>query len=257
MSAPWDAEHYLKFGEERTRPAQELAARVELPSPGTVIDLGCGPGNSTQVLLARWPDARIIGVDSSAEMIEAARGRYPDQEWIIADAATWSDGQKYDLVFSNAMLHWIPDHSTLVPNLLSLVADGGALAFQIPSGTETALRRHVREVSHDPEWTDRMDAARSVITIEEASCYYDMLSSFASKIDTWETTYQQVMNSAQEIVDWISSTGLRPYLDALQHPAEQKKFVEMLASRVTESYPVRDDGKVLFPFGRLFVIAYR
>jgi trans-aconitate 2-methyltransferase len=257
MKTTWNAEHYLKFGTQRTRPAADLVSRIQVAEPQTIVDLGCGPGNSTQVLISRWPNSKIIGVDSSTEMIEAARKRHPNQEWIIADASKWSNQQTFDVVFSNAMLHWIPDHPTLISHLYSLVAEGGALAFQIPCGTDAPVRRHMQEISHDPQWSDGMDAARSTFTVEDASVYYDVLSPHSRMVDIWKTTYIEIMDSAEAIIDWLSSTGLRPYLDALSTQAEYKRFVEMLTERVANAYPTRNDGKVLFPFERLFVVAYR
>src|SRR5262249_15870051 len=136
----WDAAHYLKFGDERTRPAADLVARINLENPAQIVDLGCGPGNSTQILRGRWPQARVVGVDNSPEMLEAAATSFPDQEWLLADIASWQPAQVFDLVFSNATLQWLPDHRTLVRRLLSAVALNGAFAFQIPSGTFATVR---------------------------------------------------------------------------------------------------------------------
>ena len=251
----WDADHYLRFADERTRPSRDLVARIPLKAPATVVDLGCGPGNSTQVLKTRWPDAQVCGVDNSPEMIETARRDFPDDEWILADLAEWSGDRPFDVVFSNAALQWLPDHAVLVPRLFSLVADGGVLAFQIPSGLYAAVRVHIREISHDPAWSDRMDGPRSMLTMEEPPLYYDALAPIASHVDIWETEYNHVLECPAAIVDWIASTGLRPYLAALHDDSERDRFKSLLLERVTESYPRRVDGRVLYPFRRLFVVA--
>lgn len=253
----WDAEHYLRYGDERTRPAVDLAARIPLGNPGTILDLGCGPGNSTQVLRRRWPAAEITGLDSSPEMIETARGRFPEGNWVLADMADYTAAQPFDLVFSNAALQWVPDHRELIPRLFSLAAAGGVFAFQIPCDRYAAVRRHIREISEDPAWCERMEGPRAMLTMEEAAVYYDALADSASRLDVWETEYFHVMNGTADIVDWISSTGMRPYLEALDSDADRERFTTMLRERVAESYPRRVDGKVLYPFRRLFVVAQR
>jgi trans-aconitate 2-methyltransferase len=252
---PWNASHYLRFGNERTRPADDLAARIALPDAQTIVDLGCGPGNSTQVLRRRWPDASILGVDRSPEMIAAAGAAYPEQDWLQADIATWTPTDMFDIVFSNAVLQWLGDHSRLVARLCDFVAPGGAFAFQIPSDAYSPVRIYIREIADDPIWRDRMAGPRSALTMESPGVYYDALVGQARSLDIWETEYNHVMDSPQAIVDWISSTSLRPFLEALDVD-EGAEFTRRLASRVAEGYPRRADGRVLFPFRRLFVIAY-
>lgn len=256
MSA-WDPNKYLRFGDERTRPAFELAGRVAVESPATVIDLGCGPGNSTQVVRRRWPAARVCGLDSSPEMIAAAHKAYPDQEWMAGRIEEWAASEPYDVVFSNAALHWIPNHTALTQHLFAQVAAGGAFAFQIPSGAESPFRTAIQDVSEDAAWTDRMDAARNALTMEPPEVYYDALATQARALDIWETIYQHVMESPAAIVEWISSTSLRPFLNALASDQERQRFVALVTERVTKSYPTRTNGRVLFPFQRMFVIAYR
>lgn len=252
----WNANHYMKYGNERTRAAADLAARVELDSPNRIVDLGCGPGNSTQVLRSRWPNADVCGVDNSPQMIETARETYPTQQWILGDLSDWSADKPFDLVYSNAAFPWIPDHQSLMSHLLTLVADGGALAFQIPSSTYATVRTHIHEISHDAVWNDRMEGPRTRLTMQPPAFYYDALVGNVEKLDIWETEYNHIMENSAAIVDWISSTGLRPFLDVLNDD-EKKAFVDELQQRVADSYPTRADGKVLYPFRRLFVIAYR
>ncbi|MCA9195374.1 MAG: DinB family protein [Planctomycetaceae bacterium] len=253
----WDAALYLKYGDERTRPAVDLAARIKLDSPATVVDLGCGPGNSTQVLRSRWPSAEVIGIDNSANMIAAAREAFPEQSWVLADISGWAPQRSFDLVYSNAALQWIPNHAALMVQLFEAVSAGGVLAFQIPSSMYATVRTLIHEISENPKWTDRMDGPRRELTMESPSFYYDALCGVASKLDIWETEYSHVMESADAIVDWISSTGLRPFLAVLDADTEREQFVSEVRSRVQQSYEPRSDGQVLFRFRRTFVVAYR
>ncbi|MHB8762511.1 MAG: methyltransferase domain-containing protein [Coriobacteriia bacterium] len=254
--ADWNPDSYLRFEDHRTRPAFELVSHVRVDSPKTVIDLGCGPGNSTQVIRERWPGAMVLGLDSSPGMISAARESYPDHEWALGDIGAWSSEQTFDVVFSNAALQWVPDHARLIPRLFRQVAQGGALAFQIPSRIYCLAQQLIEEVADDEAWASRMQEARSAITIADPDVYYDLLAPLARAVDMWETVYYQVMDSPQAIVDWISSTGLRPYLDALDSEDERQHFVSLLTERVARSYRLASDGKVLFPFRRTSVIAY-
>jgi trans-aconitate 2-methyltransferase len=189
-------------------------------------------------------------------MIASAQRAFPDQEWVLGRIEDWSAGKPHDVVFSNAALQWVRDHVTLTRQLFAQVAPDGALAFQIPSGTFAQVRVFIHEIATDPAWTHRMDGARMALTMEEPHVYYDALATRARSIDLWETEYHHVMESPQAIVEWISSTGLRPFLNALEKDSDRQRFVKLLTQRVTESYQTRSDGRVLFPFKRTFVIAY-
>lgn len=255
----WDAHLYLKFGDERTQPAVDLVTRVNLTAPARIIDIGCGPGNSTAVLRARWPNAQVTGLDSSPEMIEAARADQPGCEWILADASSWRQGTAadYDLVFSNAALQWMPDHAALVPGLMRRVRPGGALAFQMPARAYSKIHQMILDVADAPEWSQRMGAARQGFTLERPGFYYDLLSGAAAKLDIWETEYCHVMPDRDAIIQWVSGAAVRPFLDALGSEEERQRFIVQLSARVERAYPLQQDGKVLFPFRRLFVVAYR
>jgi len=257
MIEKWNAAHYLKYGDERTRAAADLASRVKLARPEIIADLGCGPGNSTQILRSRWPDSNVIGIDNSAEMIATAKLSFPNQNWILADVADWTPAIPIALVYSNAALQWLPNHASLIPRLFSFVAPEGALAFQIPSSTYATVRMLIHDISYDPAWTQRMSSPRNALTMKPPSFYYDSLAADASSMDIWETEYYHVMDSQDAIVDWISSTGLRPFLSVLDTEAERNRFVTELRCGVSSAYEHRSDGKVLFPFRRTFVIAYR
>lgn len=253
----WSPSDYMRFGDERTRPCVDLAARIDIDTPARVIDLGCGPGNSTRVLRARWPQAHVIGLDSSNDMIEAARAAEPDEQWVVADIDGWSADEPFDVVFSNAALQWLPDHGPLVERLLGSVTQGGALAFQIPSATYATIRTLIHDVALSGAWASRMVGPLGALTMEAPGLYYDHLAPLARSVDIWETEYFHVMDSAPAIVDWITSTGLRPFLAVLNSGSEREAFVADLHSRVAQAYPPQCDGRVLFPFRRTFVVAYR
>lgn len=251
----WDANQYLRFGDERTQPARDLVGRIEVANPRRIIDLGCGPGNSTAVLRRRWPEAEIIGLDSSREMIEAASDAHPEGTWVLADAGAWSADDPFDIVASNAALHWVPDHAGLFPRLLAQVARGGALAVQMPAHHRFQLHHLIREVAEDPQWRDLLREARSAMTRETPTFYFDLLEPLTSRLSIWETDYYQILESPRAMVEWFKSTGLRPYLEALEDDPQRLRFEERLVEAFARSVPPRQDGRVLFAFPRLFILA--
>lgn len=253
----WDAELYLKYGSERTQPVRDLLHRIRLTNPARIIDLGCGPGNSTEELRRRWPGSTIVGLDNSAEMIGKAREAFPEGQWEVGDAAAWRAAEPFDLVFSNAMLHWLPDHARLCRHLLEQVAAGGALAVQAPAHYDSPLHREILEVSRDPAWDGRLGAARGALTNHPPAFYYDVLQPHSSLVDVWETTYYHVLAGPEAVLEWFRGTGLRPFLEALGSNEERQRFEGLLLERYAASYPRRPDGKILFPFRRLFFISYR
>ncbi len=256
----WDATQYLQFAAERTRPCHDLVARIAVPSPRRVIDLGCGPGNSTQVLAERWPGSEITGLDSSADMIEAARRSAPDRRWLTGDIAHWTAGDNgpYDIVFSNAALQWVPDHRALYPRLLTQVALGGALAVQVPNNLDAPAHEIARSLAASSAWRNRFPAAGvREWHVHEAGFYYDLLAPHSERLDLWEAEYIHVMAGPEAIVEWYKGTGLRPFLEALSSPAEQQQFTAEYLELIRAAYPARADGHLLFPFRRLFLVAYR
>jgi trans-aconitate 2-methyltransferase len=256
----WDAGQYLQFADERIRPCRELAVRIALAAPRTVIDLGCGPGNSTQVLAERWPSADLTGLDSSAEMLEAARRSAPRRCWVAAEIGAWAaaNDQPFDIVFSNAALQWVPDHGVIFPRLFAHLAPGGALAVQMPNNGDAPAHRAARSLAASPVWRDQFPAGGiREWRVHPAEFYYDLLAADDAKIDLWETEYLQVMSGAEAIVEWYKGTGLRPYLSALTNADDRQEFLGAYLEAIRSAYPVRTDGRVLFPFRRLFLIAYR
>ena len=253
----WDADLYLKFAGERTQPSVDLISRISLAHPRRIIDLGCGPGNSTAMLRQRWPAAEITGLDNSREMINAASQAYPGWTWVEGNIATWTAAQPFDLVFSNAALHWVANHAEVMPHLLRQVLPKGALAIQMPAHFRSPVHELMIEVSRNPAWKNKMQDATHAIKVERPAFYYDLLNPHASKLDLWETEYIHVMNSPAAILEWIRGTGLRPFLEALPSEEQRQRFEELFLAGLTGAYPAQRDGRVLFPFRRLFLLAYR
>jgi trans-aconitate 2-methyltransferase len=253
MSA-WDSQQYLKFAGERTQPSVDLAARVPLAAPARIVDLGCGPGNSTAILAARWPDAAVVGLDNSPEMLVQARADYPTMTWEPGDIATWRPAKPYDLVFSNAALQWLPEHARLMPALLAHVAPGGCLAVQMPRNFENPAHAVMRELAADGPWAARLEVERRRVWVERPGYYYDLLSPLVRRLDVWETEYQHVLASAEAILEWVKGTGLRPFIDPLP-PAEREQYLARYLERLRAAYKLQVDGKVILPFRRIFFIA--
>jgi trans-aconitate 2-methyltransferase len=253
----WDPNLYLRFGDERTQPAIDLAARVALEKPRSIIDIGCGPGNSTAVLRQRWLLAEVTGLDSSQEMIARAQRDAPDQEWICRNAATFSADQAYDLVYSNATLQWIPNHEELIPRLWKAVKPGGAMAVQLPANEESPLHIGMREVAKNEPFRKQLEGVERVFTYHPAGFYYDLLAPLARRYVTWTTEYLHIMRSHQDLMTWYRGTGMRPFLLALEDDRQRDAFETAVLAEVQGSYPFQSDGKILFPFRRLFFVAYR
>jgi trans-aconitate 2-methyltransferase len=251
----WNPEIYLGFGGQRTRPAAELLARVRAENPGRVIDLGCGPGNSTGLLAARWPEAALEGLDSSPAMLAEASASGVPATWIQADLANWKPGAPYDVIFSNATLQWLPEQESLLPGLMGFVKAGGTFAFQVPVNFDAPSHLLMREVANDPRWRETLVSVRE-IQRGRAEIYYDMLKPHAAALDIWQTEYLQVLEGEDAVYRWVSGTGLRPFLDALAGD-EREAFITLYKAKLNAAYPRRSDGTTLFPFQRLFVVAQK
>jgi trans-aconitate 2-methyltransferase len=253
---PWDPSQYMKFGNERTQPSIDLVGRIPLAAPRRIVDLGCGPGNSTEIAARRWPEAAITGVDNSADMLAAAAKAHPDWRWEQADIGSWSPAEPYDLVFSNAALQWVGDHPRVFPALLRQVAEGGALAVQMPRNYESPSHALMRRVAEEGAWRERLRGVRDLLAVRGPDFYYDLLAPAARRVEIWETEYGHVMESPRAILEWVRGTGLRPFLEPLD-AAERQDFEARYLAALEEAYPRRADGKVLFPFRRLFIVALR
>jgi trans-aconitate 2-methyltransferase len=247
----WNPQTYLAY--QRTRPAAELLARVSAAHPVRVIDLGCGPGNSTGLLAGRWPRARLEGLDSSAPMLAEARKSGVPAEWVEADLAQWAPGAPYDVIFSNATLQWLPDQAALLPRLMRFVLPGGTFAFKVPVNFDAPSHRLMREAAQDPLWREKLISVRE-IERGNAETYYDILKPHAASLDIWQTEYLQVLEGEDAVYRWVSGIGLRPFLDALEGD-QRDAFIALYKKKLNQAYPRRADGTTLFPFQRLFVVA--
>lgn len=245
----WNPTSYLRFEAERTRPVKELAARIQFSQAINITDLGCGPGNSTAVLSKLHPKARITGVDSSPAMLEKARALLPHCEFQEQDISRWQAPKKQDIIFANASLQWVPDHPILFPHLVSQLSPTGVLAVQMPDNWQEPTHRLMREVAdeqgHSHQHRD---------TILSAQEYYDLLRQAGCEVDIWRTTYFHVLSSTQAIIDWLSTTGLRRFVNHLS-TEQQETYLERYHQLLSEHYPARSDDQVIMPFPRLFIIA--
>jgi trans-aconitate 2-methyltransferase len=254
MAHEWDATQYLRFSDTRTLPALDLLSRIELGAARLVVDLGCGPGNSTAPLKARWPDATVAGIDSSEELLAAARHDHPGIDFAHGDIAAWAAAEPVNVVFANASLQWVGGHDHLVPRLFDQLAPAGVLAVQMPRNHDFATHRLMRRVAAEGEWRDRLSGARDPSPVKPPEFYYDLLAPRAASLTIWETNYIQVMDGVQAIIAWLHGTGLRPFLARLTK-AERPAFLGRYAALLADEYKVQADGKILLPYPRLFFIA--
>ncbi|HEY8421629.1 MAG TPA: methyltransferase domain-containing protein [Thermoclostridium sp.] len=251
----WNSKQYLKFKTERTQPAIDLVNRINVDNPGKILDVGCGPGNSTQVLYSKYPNSYILGIDISEEMLNAARKEYPNLDFKICDAGkdlSQLDGD-YDIVFSNACIQWIPDHERLLTDMLNLLKKNGVLAVQIPMNFNEPIHKIIEEVTSSEKWKKYFAEQRIFYTLSQSE-YYDILSEISGEFCIWETVYYHVMKSHNEILEWYRGTGLRPYLSVL--PDNMKKeFEDEIMENLVQRYPRQRNGDIIFRFPRFFFIA--
>lgn len=222
-----------------------------------MVDLGCGPGNSTELLAARFPNADLTGVDSSPEMLVVARRRLPVARFVEADIANWHPDAPVDLLFANAAMQWVPRHLDVMARLLSELPAGGVLAVQMPDNLDEPSHRAMREVAASGSWAEKLAPAISIRdSLPPAAVYYDRLRPLAGQVDIWHTVYNHALGSPEAIVDWVKGTGLRPFLDPLDDK-ERPAFLAEYGRRLRAAYPLRVDGTVLFRFPRIFIVAVR
>jgi trans-aconitate 2-methyltransferase len=253
----WNANQYLKFEDERTRPPRDLIAQIPLARAGRVIDLGCGPGNSTELLVARYPDAEVIGLDSSPNMLRQARERLPQCSFIQADLTSWTPPAGTDLLFANASFQWLPEHEAVLRRMLQALAPGGVLAVQMPDNVdEPALALMSKVAAHGPWAGNPALTAAARLPLPRSEAYYDLLKPLSAQLDIWRTIYMHVMEGHGAIVEWFKGSALRPFLDALD-PAMNADFIAAYLAQIKQHYGTRHDGRVLLPFPRVFMVAAR
>ncbi len=255
----WNAAQYLKFSNERTQPSLDLAVRIKdfILDPKKIVDIGCGPGNSTAVLKSRFPQAELWGVDNSPNMLADAKKNYPEIGWKLCDAATQLHtlDTDFDLVFSNACIQWVPNHSALLVGFMDRLSPGGVLAVQVPYNQNEPIHRILKQLALSERWQASFREIRSFYTLR-ADEYYQNLSSLSSRVVLWETIYYHILDSHLAILEWYRGTGLRPYLNQLKEE-EKDAFEQDVLNLIRENYPLQPDGRVIFRFPRLFFIAVK
>lgn len=260
----WDPTQYLKFAGERLRPAVDLLARVPLVAPQegslAVVDLGCGAGNLTPLIQQRWPQARHIGVDSSPAMLAKARQDYPAATFVEGDVASWRPqkdlGGPVDLLYSNATLHWLDNHETLIPGLLDCLKPGGWLAIQMPRNFAAPSHMCIVDTIELGPWRSKLEPHLRRRPVAEPQAYWRMLSEITTTLEIWETEYLQVLSGANPVAEYTKGTWLKQFLDRLEEP-ERSAFEADYRSRVVTHYQKQPDGRTLFPFRRLFILAQK
>lgn len=253
MVTEWDTNQYLKFESQRTQPAVDLVSRLKDLRPKSVIDIGCGTGTSTKLLLDAFPEALVVGLDSSSEMLDKARANLAGATFEQGDARHLEGS--YDLIFSNACFQWIPDHDEFIPFLMRHLNEGGTLAAQFPMNQEEPLFRAIADVAAEPRWQFESAHLDHNGTLEPEE-YFDLLSTCSSSFQVWETKYYHSMKDHESLLEWVRGSRLRPYLAALTEE-EGRLFEEEILERVRESYPVKPCGGVLLRFNRFFLTAVR
>ena len=254
----WSAKQYVAFEEERTRPVRDLLAALPPIDARSAIDLGCGPGNSTQVLAERYPQAHIAGIDSSPDMIEAARRRLPNVRFTADRVQDFKLQGPFDVILANAVLQWVPDHAALLPDLIGKLALNGGLAVQMPDNLDTPAHQLMREIAQDGAWRGKLaDAAAARAPLAAMNWYYDLLRPLSAKVDLWRTTYYHSLSGgAAAIVEWFKGSGLRPFIEPLSD-AERSAYLKHYTAAIADAYPANADGSVLLPFPRVFMVAIR
>jgi trans-aconitate 2-methyltransferase len=252
----WSPQQYLKFSGHRLRPAVDLLMRIPDFQVSRVADLGAGAGNVTRLIKDRWPDAAIVGVEGSAEMVAAGSKAAPDVEWLHQDLGSWHPAQKYDLIYSNAALHWLPDHASLFPSLMEKIEPGGILAVQMPRNFGAPSHLLIAETALNGPWRGKLEHLVTPPPVQEPAFYHDLLAPRSGNIDIWETEYLQVLEGDNPVKEWTKGTWLTRYLDALQDE-DKAAFEAAYGERVLQAYPPNSAGQTLFPFRRLFMIAQR
>ena len=250
----WDPGQYLKFAGPRLRPALDLLQRIDVEAPRVVYDLGAGAGNVTKLIAARWPMARVVGIDGSAEMLAKAVAENPNIEWRQADLGRWRPDQPPDVIYSNAALHWLDAHERVIPDVFAQLAPGGVMAVQMPRNFAALSHTSITDAALAGPWRGKLEPLLRPSPVAPQEFYYDLLAPRAASLDMWESEYLQVLDGENPVKEWTKGTWLLPLLAALDEP-ERSGFEAAYGERVAAAYPPRRDGRTLFPFRRMFLIA--
>jgi trans-aconitate 2-methyltransferase len=254
---PWSASQYLKFEDERTRPVRDLIAAIPTAEASRALDLGCGPGNSTEVLRARYPTAFLTGIDSAEDMVRAARARLPSVSFERADIATWQTPGPWDVILANAVLHWVPAHALLLPRLVEALSSGGSLAVQMPDNLAEPSHVLMQQVAIEGPWAPKLAGAQGERSqIAPAAWYYSLLRPQCARVDVWRTTYHHPLAGIDAVVEWFKGSGLRPFLSPLDEE-DRSEYLQRYRAALARAYPMQADGSVLLQFPRLFFVATR
>jgi trans-aconitate 2-methyltransferase len=253
----WNPSNYLKFKNERTQPSKDLISRIAIENPKSILDLGCGPGNSTKILADKWPKAIVIGIDNSPEMIKKAKADYPYLSWVLSDISKLDTGSTSDIVFSNATLQWLGNHETLIPKLFKHVNKDGALAVQVPANQNEPLHQALLTVSKSAKWKEYTGNCDQLMNYRSSEYYYAILSRLTQSFELWETTYIHVLDNHRALIEWYKSTGMRLYLNALPNDSARTQFEEDVLDICKKEYKIQENGKILYPFSRVFFVAYK
>ena len=252
----WNPSQYLKFKNQRTQPTIDLVNRIDVEQPKRIIDIGCGPGNSTAILQNCWPNAEVFGLDNSPAMLEKAKTDLPSVEFSLKDT---SDDLtvlgEFDVVFSNAALQWMPSHETLIQRLFNLVSDGGVLAVQVPFARDLPIYITIREMIQKVHWESYFKEPPLYPKHYDYHHFYEIISEISSEIEIWQTEYVHEMDSHEAIMEWYKGSGMLPYLEMLPVDMAREEFCMEYLHHLTKKYPVESNGKVLLPFPRIFFIA--
>ncbi|AOY00459.1 trans-aconitate methyltransferase [Jeongeupia sp. USM3] len=256
----WDPERYLQFAGLRRRPSEELLDRLPALSPTSIVDLGCGTGLATQLLAEKWPDADLVGVDSSRQMLEEAARTGLPARWICADVAHWQPAWRPGLIFAAAVMHFVGEHRLLLPHLLRQLGPGGCLALHMPDWRDAPWYQIALDVLETggpagrPLGPDPLRTAMAERNVQPVDHYYRLLAPLATEIDIWESSHLQVVHGDNPVFDWVSVSALRPVLNGLS-PSCRQRFLEQYIRHIREQYPPERNGATLFPFRRIFLVA--
>ncbi len=252
----WDPNHYLSFDKHRLRPALDLISHIQVAEPDSIVDLGCGPGNITSILQDRWSEASVTGIDSSQEMLDKAHAHNPNILWKQADLKHWDADSAVDLLFSNAALHWLEDHGRLFPELLGNVVPGGTVAIQMPRNWQAASHASINEVIVEGPWKELLEPEILLEPSHSPEFYYDILAPLTDELTIWETDYIQVLEGENPVAEFVKGSWLQRFLQILEEPF-RSEFETAYREKILNAYPKQADGKTLFPFKRLFILAQK